>query len=484
MFLFHFIKKQFNSTTVYIFTATLVFYILLWFINPGNKIIAASFVVLGFIYNFRLRDVRLSLLLTYLASLVVLTGKTYTIQLIPPGIFPTDRWPEGYIIRFIISMRHVLTGLIFLTLARDWKTWRHMIVSARDIFIISYFSLTLCSSFFASNNPGVSLIFTLASLDGLALYFFLRANIFRWKQFLPIIIGLLIAILTFESLVSFQQLLASSPIGKNIEAKQGIEFFGEAVDEIDLSFRPVGTFNHANMLGGIITFLLPVALTYFFINPSYWLFVVFLSGLMTLIFTLSRSAWAVYIFVSIWSIYYLRPHLKLKLPHFSQGKSLLIFIIIALIFGFFVLPRLKSSVYLFSPEGGGGYVRLQQTQGALELILRNPLLGVGATMSVPEEFSLDPKGLLASFPSPVHNLYLIKAAETGIPATLLLIFFVLSYVYQILLKLKNRHTERINLITTTGYFSGTVALLIIGFFQPYDTLVFIILGFVIATYGH
>lgn len=484
MFLFRFIKKQFNSTTVFIFVTTLVFYLVLWTVNPENKIIAASFIVLGFIYYFRLRDLRLSLLLTFLASLVILTGKTYTIRLIPPGVFPRDRWPEGYILSLIVSPKHVLSGVMLLTLIHDWKMWKHLEVVWGDIYLIAYFALTIISAFFASKQPEVSLVFSLLSLDGLVLYLYLRVYLPRWKQILPLIVGLSAAIITFESSISFQQFLASSPIGKNVESQLGIEFFGEAVDELNLGFRPVGTFSHANGLAGVITYLLPIILTSFFATPSSYLLTVLFLGLTTLVFTLSRSAWGAFALTTGWIFIYIRPRLKLKLPQISRGKSLLIFTVMFLMFGFFGLPRLKSSIYLFSPTGGGGYVRLQQIQNALGLIWRNPLLGVGSAMSVPEGLILDPKGILATFPSPVHNFYILMAAEVGIPATLLFLFFVLFYVRRILRQLKNQNIDRFNLATTIGLLSGSVTLLIVGLFQPYDYLVFIILGLIIATYGH
>ncbi|MFZ5845042.1 MAG: hypothetical protein ACOY0S_01065, partial [Patescibacteria group bacterium] len=141
------------------FGATLIFYLLLWLFDPENKIIAASFLGLAGLFYLRFRDLRLSILLSYIASLIVNTGKTYIFQLIPPGIFlppgifPPDQWPEGYLVRLVIAPKHVLAGLLSLIMLRDFHLWKRVRLSLNDIFFSGYFMLTLASAIFASPRP-------------------------------------------------------------------------------------------------------------------------------------------------------------------------------------------------------------------------------------------------------------------------------------------------------------------------------------------
>src|SRR3989337_3051308 len=103
----------------YIFGATLIFYSTLWIVNPGNYFVAAGFLILIVIYYYRTVDFRISLLLAYLASLIISTGERYSIELIPPGVFPKEIFPEGDIAFFIVSAKQILASMIFLVWLRD-----------------------------------------------------------------------------------------------------------------------------------------------------------------------------------------------------------------------------------------------------------------------------------------------------------------------------------------------------------------------------
>jgi O-antigen ligase len=65
--------------------------------------------------------------------------------------------------------------------------------------------------------------------------------------------------------------------------------------------------------------------------------------------------------------------------------------------------------------------RLGMNAIALRMIAANPVLGTG-----PNNYALnlpryDVKGFMDDYPAPVHNLYLLEAAEAGIPGLLLFV---------------------------------------------------------------
>ncbi len=52
--------------------------------------------------------------------MVVLVGKTYIIQLIPPGIYDPIVYPDGLILLLVISPAVVLSVIMLIVLVRDF----------------------------------------------------------------------------------------------------------------------------------------------------------------------------------------------------------------------------------------------------------------------------------------------------------------------------------------------------------------------------
>lgn len=484
---FRIIDKLKNlSSSRSIFWSSLSLYLALWVINPQNKIIALSFILFTFLVNYKIKNVRLSILLSYIASLIIATGKTYTIQLIPPGIFPIDRWPSGYIYFLTISPKHILAALMFLIAVRDFVSGKfsRIKITSLDWLVFLYFFWGIISDLFASNRPEVSILSAVTTFDRFMLYGYLRLYLQRWKKIISLILSLFIAMILFESVISMQQFIASSPIGKNIEAQVGIEYFGEAVDELAFRFRPVGTFEHANELGQILSFLLLVVIAQEYLRPSIGHLGIVFMGIITLIMTLSRSAWIAFILGLLILLYIIEKRLRisqLKVPGLLILTSSGIFIILL---SFFILPRMERSLYSFGQTSGGGYVRNLQIENALTLIFLHPFFGVGSLMSVPEGLIVDPSGILTSFPSPVHNWYFFTAIEHGLPALFLFLFFVillLRRIYHTVIEIVRNTVHHVLLI---GFFVGILALLVTGIFQPFisDIFIFLSLGIIQSMY--
>jgi len=464
---------------VYVFVTVFLFYLFLWVVNPENKIIAISFIGLfGFLY-FRIKNYRLMLLFTYLASLIVHTGKTYTIQLIPPGLYPAEWYPQGYLAYFAITPSLILALIMGLILFRDFVTGHLKLPKFKfyDLALFFYFSWLIISDVFGSGMPKVSILFSITYISFFIFYFYSRSYAKKGLGFIPALIGLFAALIVFESITSFQQFMGSSPLYKNIESQVGIEQFGSASDELEFRFRPVGTFEHANILGMWMSFCLSVIFVYFYKKRTKSLLLILSLGFVSLILTLSRSAWLGIIVSLLFSLYILENVKKIKPPLIFKKYSLSFILVFLVLILFFIFPRAEKSLYALNE--GGGYFRYLQIQDTLPIIFKNPLFGVGTGMSVMEGLNFNPKGFYSQVPLAIHNWYLLLLAEHGIPGLLFFIMFLwLALRENLNLIWKEKMMADIQVVRL-GFVAGALSLVIVGFFQPFLGEYLIFLAFAI-----
>lgn len=461
-----------------IFIITILFYAGIWFLNPSNKAILVMFAFfIGTLFAI-LRHVRLSLLFGYITSCVILTGKTYEIQLIPEGIFPLDWWPNGYLVKFIITPAHVIGALMilwmFFVFVRK-KGYQRVSVSVIDILVFGYFFWVLISSLFGSGQPEISLIGVLLFLNNLVAYTFIRIEKLT-QSAVASIVTIIMAIVLFESLIAGLQLVNHSPIGKTVESQLLLEDFGEAVDEISFRFRPVGTYPHANELGLALVFFMSILAAWFYVTKSKLPYIAYGAGLFTVIATLSRSSWLALFFSTILIVANFRNQLPRALFSYIYRYRYLLLLLGIISVVVFIVPRVERSLYSFMETGGGGYIRKLQFENALTLIGLHPLFGVGAGMNVPEGLALDRFGILASFPASVHNLYLLIAVENGIPG--LLIFLLIVVMFFLRNRIVYKSNPSYNKSLTIGSNAAITAILVVGIFQPFmlDRLLFLAIG--------
>lgn len=458
------------SNSKYIFLTTLLFFLFLWFVNPSNYVIAAAFFILIVIYNLKIKNIRLSLLLALLSSSIIYTGKSYLILLIPKGVLPIEIYPMGYYTSLTITANLILSVLMALVIIRDLinKNVRRFRLKSIDLIILLFYLWSIIADCFGSKDPMFSLLYNFQGLTIPVLFLFIRLQKFDKKHLRGLVISLLSALLIFESLISFQQLMTQAPLGRNLEAQKGIEYFGKTVDELQFTFRPVGTFNHANMLGLWISSYLIIFVALLVQKPSKSLVGIILIGTACLITTLSRSSWLGFVAGTLFVIYLLE---KKKIINKQINKYLPIFITIFIpLVIIFILPRIEKSLYAFSE--GGGYFRKVQIERSVPLLLRNPLWGVGSNRSVQEGLNLiNKRNLNPSIILDVHNWYILNTIEHGFVSTF--IFFILIYLY--IKRYEYQHFDNTNDI---GWLGGVIASLVVGIFQPFINIQIIILSLV------
>jgi hypothetical protein len=467
-----FTKIQRLTTEKYIFWTTLSVYLALLIINPSKYIILLSFVILIFLYYLRINNLAESLFFAYISSLVILTGKEYTTQLLPAGFFPKEIYPLGYFADITITCTHFISFAMLLFIARGTISKLHSIkLSLADILLLLFYTLKVLSAFLGSKNVSFSLPFEILSLTNLIAYFYAKMYIKPSRSLWKNVSYLIGAIVIFESILGFGQLANKSPLGRNIESLTSLGYFGHTVDEVEFTFRPHGTFGHANILGiwtaSVCIILFGFSLTY----KSNYLWFSFFSGLALMIATISRSAWLGFGIGLLFIVVYLFKSQKETLKPlftFLLKWRFLIIPVLLLLFLFFVVPRAYSSLYSFQADTGGFFFRKIQILDAVEMITLHPIFGIGAFMGVYEGISLNLHTMAALTPFDVHTWYLATAVQNGLPACFILILFLIISTRRIF-ELDGRNIIYVSIV------ASIFCLSIAAILQPYINIEFVLL---------
>jgi len=232
-------------------------------------------------------------------------------------------------------------------------------------------------------------------------WFWLKAN--RPKISPNLVAKSLSFAIIFQSLLSLAQWFKQSSVF-------GYLFFGEqpfnqATANIDrivwldgsLKIPPLGTFPHPNVLAAFLILSLPYIYQHLS-NKSLKIFTLIL-GLITLFLTFSLSTWLAGLLLVIpW----------LLSQHFSKIRAYVISLGLILI----VLSLATRFSFLAPPSSFTR--RSQLAQIAVKMIQTKPLAGIGLNNFT---ISMDQFGYVTSttrFFQPVHNLFLLILAETGI----------------------------------------------------------------------
>ncbi len=486
-FIFEYIKKikirwDKLSPESFIFIVNLVFYFGLLILNPNNKLIIISFLLLFFVYNSRLKSFRLSLILCYLTSLIITSGKTYDIELVPKSVFESVFNQDGYKISFSVNTSLIVSLLMLFITIRDLfnKRIKYNTNSQKaDIFLFLYFIIVMFVDAYFSKMPDISTLFGFSNLTILFAYLFIKFYKPSVNKFIPIIIALFAAQVTFESSLALNQFMASSSLNKNIESHVIFQNHNNAPDELSGRFRPTGTMSHANNLAAWMVFFVLIIFVYNYQKSKTIYFLVSFLGSAVIILTLSRGAWISYFLGTLFCLFIFEKVKKIKPPPFlSQIRPSYILLGIVL-FSVFIFPRLEKSLYVRS---GGLEFRENQFNASLDVLKSNLLFGVGTSMSFVTIIAESTSSYFRREPMPVHNWYLLSLIEHGLLAMACLFIFLI-------LKLRSEthyfsSLDKLNRLSTVklGFVAGTISMLIIAFFQPFFLFDIVILTSAIIAY--
>lgn len=214
-----------------------------------------------------------------------------------------------------------------------------------------------------------------------------------------------------------------------------ISFPGQmmALDITEQGLRPSGTMNHSSHFAKFSGLILPIALAYIFFAPRLRNKLLMLSiwtcGSVALVLTISRAGlatWLLSMLVFFAGVIILRiVPIRRTVPLFMMCM-LLVSISVGIIYSV-GWERLKSrGVYDASAA-----VRIPMWKVALNVIKVHPITGVGLKnyTLVHQDYDHTPERISAVFPdSPVHNLFLLYAAEIGVAGLLFFLWFIWELV--------------------------------------------------------
>lgn len=230
----------------------------------------------------------------------------------------------------------------------------------------------------------------------------------------------------------------------------GTPGIAKAIIDGQLLMRPYATFPHPNVLAGF--FLVSLILTApLLLKRNRLLFTFYFLLVSTaLILSFSRSAWFVGLLMA--GIFLVKKFVKR--PKFIILNSLFTIIFLGGIFLF------KSK--LFSEEAF--WQRLDLTRSALLMTQIFPLFGVGLNnfiVRLPEFWSLSGQTYLLQ---PVHNIYLLIAAETGLVGLAIFLWFLVLTFRQLAI---NNSGEARSRPARQQLTIALTAILLLGFFDHY-----------------
>lgn len=461
-----FVRKLAPST--YIFCVSLLYYLLVFYFNQTNKTLIVASVILAWAYWYKVRDILSATLLTYIVTSVFFVGKSYEIRINVPTVTSTGDistlWSQ-IVIRFSDICVFVMGIFAVRSVVKRQFAWRK---NKPLMFLLAFNGVSLLSAFVASKRPDVSVIFAL-QLIALTVVAWTTAVLVRKKDIVPLVLSAAAALLLFESFIAGGQFLRNGFLGSSVE-NTGYQYAGSSVDENVFVFRPLGTFDHPNALAQTSVFLLPIFIVLLYLRkaPIARVLVVgsVVAGMISLLVSQSRSAWFSFGVGFLALLYVVEKRWKRRLSIQINPYAIALFLTVLVALAFLVLPpRLSQLWYSFEQEASGSS-RLALIREWSALIARFPVLGVGPGMSGIEARGQNVTGVLETFPTVVHNMYLLIGAEQGTVGLWIFLGYLLvtsKLLTSVVFSEKTLNTRALAL----GALIGSYGLYVNFFFQPY-----------------
>lgn len=288
-------------------------------------------------------------------------------------------------------------------------------------------------------------------LESWLIFLYFANNIRDRRMVYNVIVALLITGLV-QSVLGLAQYITGGSLGLTIFGES--KSYNVMMVGAEYVSRVSGTFGHPNSLAGYLATLVLISLALFWAPISrhlkLLLLPVFLVITTTLILTFSRGAWLTLGLGSAVTLYlcFLRRSKSKAISFVLSAILLLVFSIGSVS----LIGPLKRR--LFEEDYGAARARIPMTQVALNVIQHHPWLGVGLgnyTFEAPH-YDISREGISYEFPRPVHNEFLLIAAEQGLPA-LVLFLTILLFILLRLLSISRSRDDPIMAYIAIGLFS-------------------------------
>jgi hypothetical protein len=357
-----------------------------------------------------------------------------------------------------------LFDLIFLLLLLFWliqlmKKKQHLKLFPSISIPAIIYILIAGISIIQSENMTLSFFYLISIMKSYVVFLFFANNIETKDDIFWIIMALTFAIL-FQSLIGFLQHVTGGTLGIEILGESE-RAFGMARAGQQILSRVGGTLGSANNLAMYLNFYIPILFSFLFVvneatRIKIFVGIVILCGVLAEILTLSRGAWvglACAMIICFYGIY--KDRFKSRIKSYILTLIVISFVSISIL-------SLFSSVRsrLFEGDYGSAYSRIPMSKVALEIILNNKLKGVGLNnyTTVMNRYDLTIENISYKFPYAVHNAFLLIAAESGIPALIIVLFIMFTVSKKALLffKGKDRYLSYIGIGSYCGFLTWCI----------------------------
>ncbi len=303
-----------------------------------------------------------------------------------------------------------------------------------------------------ARDPYLSLFETVLLVKVVLLYLYV-ANHIRSRKDINFILVLLLVGMFLQSILAFAQ--------RWLGVSLGLHLFGEykevtvfTLDYYLATARVGGTIGHPNNLAKYVELLVPLSMALWFTNMKmrYKLAsgVAFVCAFIVILLTLSRGGWVCFAgSIVLFFILIFRARLISLQTLVTIAVLVFIFASVGLAFSGLVQSR------LFGDDYGAAYSRIPLNKIALSVVKAHPLLGVGVKnyWMVMHQYNPNLQDIIVNV---VHNAYLLKAAEMGIPGLLIFLWLLAAIFLQGLRNLKT--TDIFFAPISIGLVSGMAAL--------------------------
>lgn len=324
--------------------------------------------------------------------------------------------------------------LVCLYILWAWRVLdRNEKVSLFPIVTVPFFILILWSgvSVYWAKKPDYT-IYNLWGMLEMFLLLLYTANFVKSESDIRFVIKCIAITIGINGVVAIIQYTTGSFLG--------LEFLGTASrDEIEKQtfahlgiFRVSGLLDNANSFAWFMKVWLPLLLLWAVGGIDrifrYLCLLSFVLGLVALVLTFSRGGWLAFSFSILVVVILLLTNRRHTILHWVGARFLLVGLIASLVILPFI-PVIKNR--LNHEDYGAAYSRIPMAQVALNIIRHHPIKGVGLGnyRYVMHKYDNTPENIATEFPHPVHNIYLLLAAELGIGALALFIFISIVVFY-------------------------------------------------------
>jgi O-antigen ligase len=312
-----------------------------------------------------------------------------------------------------------------------------------------------------------------------------------------------------ESIIGFLQFYKQASLGlyKLGESHLSASTYNVAKLVVDghTYIRAYGTFPHPNLLSAFLVTGVLLSIFLFISTNKKWQILWGISifiNILGLTITFSRGA---YLALTIGLFIYFGFFFSLLLRRGVRGEvavlKLLMTIAILIVSTAFSFLLFRSFLLTRVTISDNAVVeRIEYNKIGLNMIQANPIFGVGAGESVLHMEQYADKPLEPWQKQPIHNYFLLSAAELGLPGALILIWILISHFFRILnldilklfrnclpagkagkLEIRNLQLGLLQLTTLTILFSFLILMMFDHYFytlQQTQLLLWIILGII------